>query len=204
MTKKTDLPTIELVRKTFTYDPTTGVFRWAVPPLAKKKIGDVAGCPTSSGYIRLKLFGRQYLAHRVAWAHFHGRWPNDTIDHKDRNRANNRIDNLREATLSQQHGNMPVAKRNKLGRKGVWYWKKKNRFRAAIYKQGRCYHIGLFETAEEASAAYAEAAKKIFGEFACPDHVTRRGTPPPVPTLSNSNCRATILQSVSRSSTSSS
>ncbi len=98
----------------------------------------------------------------IIWAMHNNRWPIKDIDHKDHNSLNDKIDNLREATQSQNSANSKLAINNKSGFKGVSYFKITNKWRAVI----RTKHLGYFDTPEEAHEAYMKAAKLYFKEFA--------------------------------------
>lgn len=94
--------------------------------------------------------------------------PPDHIDHVDRDPSNNAWNNLRLASDPDNLTNKAVSKKNKLGLKGVCKTWKRNTYQARVKKNGKAYHLGYFKTAEEAKAAYDEAAKKLHGEFFCP------------------------------------
>lgn len=106
------------------------------------------------------------MAHRLAWFYIHGGWPADQIDHIDMIRDNNRIANLRIATMTHQRANQHVRKDSKSGLKGVQK-RCDNRWRARITFRGTVYNLGhSFETPEAAHAAYVKKAEELFGEFA--------------------------------------
>jgi len=88
------------------------------------------------------------------------------VDHLDHNGLNNKRDNLRVCTSSQNKQNMRVRRDNKLGIKGVYYNKKERKYYAQIKLEKRIW-LGSYNTAEEANAAYQKAANKLFKEFAC-------------------------------------
>src|SRR5690606_6907684 len=103
------------------YDSSTGLFRWKANGRGPaKRAGAIAGSMHSSGYVRIKVDGVTYYAHRIAWLIEHGRWPVEEIDHINRNRADNRICNLREATVAENRRNncgQPARRRSRF--KGV-------------------------------------------------------------------------------------
>jgi hypothetical protein len=129
------------------------------------KAGDVAGTLRNDGYCRIKIKGRHYRSHHLAWFYMTGKWCSAMIDHCDGNPSNNRWANLRRATASQNCANRRVHRNNKCGFKGV-VWSHIGRWRATVYKNGRKHHLGSFATPEDAHAAYVTAARKLFGEFA--------------------------------------
>jgi hypothetical protein len=147
------------------YDSKTGEFRWRKRMSRSTRIGDIAGTLDRDGYRKIALRGRQYRAHQLAWLYMTGKWCPAVIDHRDGNPANNRWSNLRRATVSQNNANRRVHRNNKCGFKGV-VRNHIGRWCAAIYKNGRRYHLGSFATPEAAHAAYVAAARKLFGGFA--------------------------------------
>jgi hypothetical protein len=114
----------------------------------------------------LWIKGRKYSASRCAWLYMTGAWPVDQVDHIDRDRMNNRWRNLREADNSLNQVNTGLRSDNKTGFKGVYWVEAKGKWRARVGVRGRDVHLGYFNTAEEASAAYFKAARLYFGEFA--------------------------------------
>lgn len=119
----------------------------------------------SGGYIKIKVDGIQYPAHRLAWLYMTGEWPRHDIDHRDMNRVNNRFANLRDATRSQNKANQRAYVGSATGLKGT-YRIAEGRFRSIITIDGKRQHLGYFAIAEEANAAYLIAARQGFGEFA--------------------------------------
>lgn len=87
-----------------------------------------------------------------------------TIDHVDRNPANNRWANLRPATYREQTWNQRVRRKNNTsGFRGVI--RSGGRWRAGISKDGVTHHLGVFDTLGEAVAAYEAKARELHGEF---------------------------------------
>lgn len=134
--------------------------------------GWFAGHMHRSGYLVIQVNGRQYSAHRLAFAVMTGAWPAEEIDHKDRSRANNKWENLREATSAQNAANRSgwATKANGLP-KGVFQApKKQGRFVAKIGVGGRLKHLGTFDTIDEAAESYRRAVASLGGEFAHHGH----------------------------------
>ena len=154
----------ELLRKILVYDPLDGSWVWRINSAAATKAGDQAGHLDEKGYHRISIKGRNYRSHRLAWLYMTGEWPKNQIDHRDRNRANNRWANLRIATKSQNGSNTGPYRTNKCGLKGV-HQRKNGRFLASIQVRKKKIHIGVFDTAEDAHAAYCRMSSRLHGEF---------------------------------------
>ena len=144
------------------YDEETGDFVWKIDK-GKCKINEIAGCLRSDGYVIISIDDKDYLAHRLAWFYMTGVWP-ERIDHENVIPSDNRWKNLREATVSQNGFNCHTYINNRLGIKGVKAVH--NRFMARIVINGKRIYLGLFNTAEEAKAAYDLAANQTRGKFA--------------------------------------
>lgn len=157
------------VRELFDYSPVTGVLTWKVSLSRRVRVGAAAGFVNiSSAGPRLKvgIHGQQYMVHRIIWLWMKGRWPRYEVDHENRDGLDNRWDNLRRATPSQNGINRRLQSNSTTGFKGVCLPTAKRRYTAHIKIRGKHRHLGCFDTAEEAAACYAEAAKELHGEFA--------------------------------------
>lgn len=152
------------VRAVLDYDPETGVLRWR-KGRGGQAAGSEAGCVASNGYRYVYLFGRGYLAHRLAWLIVHGSWPDTRLDHRDRNTENNRIGNLRKATSSQNAMNSATPSTNTSGHRGVCR-ARGSKWRAYVGKDGRQHGAGTHNTIEAAVAARDALALKLHGNFA--------------------------------------
>jgi hypothetical protein len=139
------------------YDPDTGAFTWR---LSRRKctVGSKAGCLMRHGYITIRLDDRLYTAHRLAWLHVHGVWPSEQLDHINKNRSDNRICNLREATNAENAQNQK-RRDNKSGFSGVR--KENKKWLAEIKVNYKVTRLGLFETPEEAHAVYLKAKHEL-------------------------------------------
>ena len=161
---------LDRVKELFRYVPEEGAIYWRDDlksfhrPYAGKKAGGF--CRSKNGYGRLivRVDRQMQSVHRIIWLMHYGELPSGIIDHADGDTRNNRIENLRIATKAQNAANRGAPKTNPLGIKGVR--KMGKRFAAKIRVNYREMYLGMFDTAEAASAAYAKAAKEHFGEFA--------------------------------------
>lgn len=156
-------PTFEYLHEILSYDPLTGALSNKIKR-RQGKAGHIHTATNSNGYIVLSIKGRQWQAHRIIWFMMMGTWPDFNIDHENTIPTDNTWTNLREATDGQNNANRKVSSKNKLGIKGVS--KVGKRFKAYIRIGGVLTHLGYHDTAQEASNAYAEAAKIVHGEFA--------------------------------------
>lgn len=118
------------------------------------------------GYLMGIVLGNSMLAHRVAWAIHYGEIPSLDIDHKNCNKKDNRIENLRLATGSQNASNKHMYKNNTSGYKGVTWYERNGKWASKIRINGKLLHLGYFSEKEDAYAAYCMAAPKHHGEFA--------------------------------------
>lgn len=164
----------EDVSEILAYDPLTGIFTWKVTRGNNAKAGEEAGSITSEGYLCIGITIAekyvQYKGHMLAWLLHYKIWPDSKLDHRDRDRTNNRIKNLRKATGSQNQINR--ASSSKSGLKGVVRAGQKWRARIHVGRKG--IHLGNYDTKEAAALAYNKAALEAYGEFAYLNRVPRR------------------------------
>jgi hypothetical protein len=162
------LPTPEYLRQRLEYDPVTGALTWKeFHPIHKGWNERWAGKPAfagcnGNGYRQGAIDGQMLLGHRVAWAIHYGRWPSQALDHINGNRAENRLDNLREVTPTENNRNMKKFVSNTSGATGVSYHKRDKRYRAFVSAGDKSVHLGNYLTFDEARAA-REAAEREMG-----------------------------------------
>lgn len=145
------------------YCPDTGIFVWKIRLSKRVRAGRQAGCLRQDGYIDINIDRESFLAHRLAWFYIHGVWPDDAIDHVNREKTDNRLSNLRQANFRQNSFNAKRPIRNRSGLKGVSWSRHAKKWRAQIRGVG---HIGYFSDPLDAHNAYCVAARSIAGEFA--------------------------------------
>jgi len=142
------------LRERFTYDPLTGV-------LTRRSDGKSKWRLSSEGYPAVANFA---YVHRIVWKMQTGSDASHRIDHRNQIRHDNRWENLREATASQNRFNGGLDANNTSGFRGVFF--QANKWRAQITVNGKRRHLGYYETREAASKAYLAAAQHFAGEFA--------------------------------------
>ena len=134
------------------YDPSTGHLMW-------RATGKRAGTkPTKTRlYRRVQIAGCEVLEHVLIWALHNGAWPEHEVDHINRVRTDNRLQNLRNATRSENQANTALYASNTSGFRGVFYSKRNGRWAAAIRVGGRSQWLGYHDTPEQAYEAYKAA-----------------------------------------------
>jgi hypothetical protein len=155
--------TVERLKEVLHYDPATGVFRWLYDsPTSPRQAGSIAGSSYKGSYWRINIDGRRYAAHRLAYLYMTGTWPPSDLDHINRDRCDSRWANLRLANKSQNGANS--VRHNRFGMRGVY--QARGSLYSQIRKNGRTIYLGIFDTPDEAHAAFKKAAAELHGEFA--------------------------------------
>lgn len=156
--------TQERLKELLHYDPETGLFTW-LRAQGASSVGKRAGYIGCSGYVYIRADKVLWPAHRLAWLYMTGSFPENEIDHVNGDPGLNKWDNLREATSAQNKYNTKFRIDNSSGFRGVSWAPQSNKWRAMIGVGCRLIHIGLFDNAVDANAAYVARAKKEFGAF---------------------------------------
>lgn len=144
------------------YDEFTGIFT-NIKSRQACGFGKILGSVQSDGYLQARINGKSYLIHRLAWLYMHGSFPLSILDHKDLDKKNNKISNLRLANHSFNQFNRDVVKCSKSGAKGVT--KNGKGWRAQACVGGKRQNLGTLKTIQEAAKAYQIFAKTNHGEF---------------------------------------
>lgn len=152
--------TPDFLRHLLHYDPLTGVWTWVNPmPRSKVRSGERAGSIDSNGRRKFRVAGEHHYSSRLAYFYMTGRWPKDQMDHINRVRDDDRWENLREATQSQNSYNRAWAEESG-DLRGIRCCGKQ--FAVSIGAE----YLGLFKTIEEAITVRDEALKRKAGQFA--------------------------------------
>lgn len=153
----------QALKTMLSYDPATGEFT----RLRGTGKGAAAGTKTkgcidkSNGYRKICVLGRQHYAHRLAWLYMTGKWPDEQIDHKNLDRADNRLDNLRPASNAENNQRSRARADSKTGLLGVCWHKKAGKYVAQIRHLGKTIYLGLHDSVESAVAARQAAELKL-------------------------------------------
>jgi hypothetical protein len=150
------------------FDYEDGFLIWKNHPNKPKRNGMKAGSVNGRGYYYVGLSGKSYRVHRLIWLYHKGYLSEDKsiiIDHIDRDRLNNRIENLREATISQNNSNR-YHPSNTSGQKGVRFVRSRNKYKVSFNHNKEYHYYGLYTTFEEACEVFKKKYLEVKGEFA--------------------------------------
>ena len=142
-----------------------GSLFWKKDSAKNVKAGSKAGSKSFHRSAQVKINKTLHLVHRVIFLMHYG-YLTENIDHIDGNPENNRIENLRVATTSENGWNSKISVRNKSGVKGVTWNKQRNKWRAYISVNCKNIHLGSFSDIEKAKEAVTQARRKLHGEYA--------------------------------------
>jgi len=142
-----------------------GELYWKKSTNSRIVVGKKAGCITNHGYLTIKINKKPYLAHKIVYAIHYGYIPK-LIDHIDGNKLNNKIENLREATIFENQRNRKIQLNNSSGVKNVYWHNKEKSWRVQLRFNNKLNYIGSFKDIELAELVAQEARSKYHGNFA--------------------------------------
>lgn len=154
------------LKNVLSYCPFRGEFTW-INPSNNRMTGKRAGSVSSTGRRHIKIGNKFYKEHRLAWLYVYGVMPGMDIDHIDRNPLNNRIQNLRLATKTQNCYNREKPSRGHNSVKGVQFEPRSGNWVSYGSYQKKRIHIGTFESIELAELVSSEFREKYHGDFKC-------------------------------------
>lgn len=148
--------TAKRLKELLKYNPETGIFTRLVDVNTKFLAGQVAGCLcTTSGYVMLKVDGKQYRAHRLAFLYMYGKWPKGQVDHIEGDKADNRMSKLKVVTSRGNQSNRYTHRNGRLV--GTSFHKMTGKWQAKIVFDKKAVYLGLYTTEKEAHEAYIKA-----------------------------------------------
>jgi hypothetical protein len=149
----------ERLKHLLSYDPRSGEFTWTNPTSNRVKAGHVAGSVEhmkTGDYLRVRIDGRLYQAHRLAVLYMTGSFPKDLADHKDGDSMNNKWANIHCVTSSGNNKNAKMRSNNTSGHNGVVWNKQQSKWQARVTSNGEVKHLGFFHNKDEAALARKE------------------------------------------------
>lgn len=152
--------TVIVLQDLLRYDPKTGlVYLKNGTKGRKKSVEQPLGSLTKQGYLQTEVKGKQYKVHRLAWLLHYGKWPDGQIDHINKNKADNKIENLRCGNSVNQHNrDMPTGVSNLIGA----HWNtRKQKYTSSIKIDGAKHHLGYFNCPTAAHLAYMVRKKEV-------------------------------------------
>jgi hypothetical protein len=157
--------TVPRLRELLTYEAETGTFLWNVNRRGHARAGDVAGHDRGDGYFVVKIDQKNYYHHRLAWFYVNGIWPTQTIDHINGKPSDNRIANLRDVSprINSENQRSPKSRTVSGTLMGAYWCRTWKRWKSSIQAHGKQWHIGWFDTEQQAHDAYI-AAKRLYHE----------------------------------------
>lgn len=162
--------TVGRLHEVLDYEPDRGLFHWKRQIGKRAKPGSEAGTVDVAGYLVITIDRKRHKAHRLAWLYVHGEWPPVAVDHRNGQRTDNKLANLRLATWAENQENRKIQRNNRSGFLGVSWDAGANAWRAGIRKNRRSLNLGNYSTPEAAHAAYLAAKASLHTFQPVPRH----------------------------------
>lgn len=148
--------TIEKLHELMHYNPETGSFKRRIKLSNRTNLEKDVGFVGGNGRRYVTVYGKHYLAHRLAWFYMTGFWPTNNIAAIDGNYLNVRFANLKEETPTETVMKSGIRSTNTSGIKGVSWDKVKNKWLATKTKDYKQVFLGYFDSKEDAAKAISE------------------------------------------------
>lgn len=147
------------------YNPLTGTFTRLTKASTNPSEEDSVGCLDRYGYRIIKLSGKRWKAHRLAYFYMTGKLP-EVVDHINNIRDDNRWKNLRGCSLRENKHNCLISKNNSTGVKGISFDKARQKYLARVYADGKPHFLGYYDCIKKAERAVKAKRKELHGRFA--------------------------------------
>lgn len=151
---------VDRLKEVLKYEPDTGDWIWIKSLSNAAPVGHICNY-RPGGYLKIRIDGKLYRAGRLAFLYMTGKWPKGIIDHKDRNPFNDRWNNYRDVTQSDNMKNISARSDNTSGYKGVSFNKQHKKWESYINSKGKRFGLGLYTDIKEAVKVRIEAEKKF-------------------------------------------
>lgn len=148
------------------YYPLLGLWEWRNPSIMNKRPRTTVGTISVYGYRIITINGTKYRSGRLAWFYMTGEWPTQEIDHDDRDKINDKWDNLRDLFRSENALNRDLQSNNTTGVRGVYWSEERQKWVVQVKKDGINYSGGRFDSLSEAIVVRDSVALELHGDFA--------------------------------------
>jgi len=164
--KAIPLPSQDKLRSLFFYTPETGELKWRIRIPNKIGLYQPVGHKDVTGYLATRIKGKMFRVHRLIWMLHYGEDPGLLhIDHVNGIKDDNRIQNLRLATQSQNACNCKMRSHNTSGVRGVSWMPQRKQWQTYINHKGKRFALGVFKNLDDAVKTVNEARERLHGEF---------------------------------------
>jgi len=157
-----DMLTQAKLKELISYNQETGDMKWKNISHNRVKPYTKAGHMDRTGYARLSIEGKKYMVHRLAWLYVYGSFPENAIDHINRDRNDNRFSNLRLATVKQNNENISLRSHNTSGYRGVTWHKAAKKWMASVTHNKKQIYLGLFDNLDDAANSAKNKRNELF------------------------------------------
>lgn len=158
--------TQERLKQALHYDPETGEWIWLKALSYNVPAGQSAGTISVHGYRIITILGVKHRASRLAWLYMTGNWPQSEMDHINRCKLDDRWENLRVVSRSENALNRDMQSNNTSGARGVHWDASRGKWVAQIKTEGVAFFVGRYDSFDEAVAARDSAVQDTHGDFA--------------------------------------